>query len=725
MNFEGLIKKVLLIVCLSISAISYADEGMWIPSLLEHHNIDIMQGKGLKLTAEDIYSINKSSLTDGVVIFGRGCTGGIISGEGLVITNHHCGFASVQSLSSLENDYLKNGFWAMSRDEELTAPGLSVIFLIRIEDVTNSVLEGISSEESENWRRNKVNANIRRISDEAVKGTHYSATIKPFYYGNEYFMFIYEEFMDVRLVGAPPSYIGNFGADPDNWIWPRHTGDFSLFRIYADSDNKPAVYSPENVPYSSSKVLPISTAGYNENDFTMIIGFPGTTSQYIISPAIELIHKISLKQKIKLREKRLEIMDKYMVDSDLINLQYASKYRSVSNAWKKWKGVVRGMDRIEGTDIKRLQEEKFIAWINEDSLRRQEYGSILPEMYGLYDKLENYSLVYDYAQECIMAIEIFNLFFELGGMLTDNNNKSLRNKLRGKELFLNEMRGFFKDYHIPLDMEIFSSMLKYYYEDINNIFHPEVYSEIHGKYKGDYERFTTEFFKKSKFTSLEEIEELFSHYPENEDKIKAELIRDPLYKVYASFFGMYGRDVYAQYEIIYDEIERCYRKYVKGLMEMETDRNFYPDANFTMRLTYGKVEGYKPIDAVLYHYQTSIDGKFEKFRTGIPGYNLPDRLTELYNKKDYGRWADKDGNLYTCFIASNHTSGGNSGSPVMNGDGQILGINFDRNWEGTINDYIYDPLQCRNISVDIRYILFIIDKFAGAGYLIDEMVLVN
>ena len=718
-------RRIIFIVFCHLYLFASADEGMWIPSLLEHYHIDVMQEKGLRLSADDIYNINQASLKDGVVIFGGGCTGGVISQNGLIITNHHCGFGSIQSLSTLETDYLSNGFWAMTKEEELPAPGISAVFLIRIEDVTSLVMEGIEMNIPESQRKDKLNSNIRRVSGNAVEGTHYSATIKSFYYGNEYYMFIYEEFTDVRLVGAPPSTVGNFGSDPDNWVWPRHTGDFSIFRIYAGEDNKPARYSSGNKPYLSRKVLPITTAGYIEDDFTMLLGYPGTTTQYLIAPGIELIYKDNLTHKIKLRDKRMQIMDSYMEDSDRIRLQYASKYRNVSNSWKKWKGVVSGLNRVDGVSVKKQQEETFLEWVNAEESRKAEYGTLIPGMYKLYDELRKYDLVYDYAQECVMATEIFSLFFRLSGLITENRESSDHRKIRARERFLNEADGFFKDYHKPLDIQVFSAMLRYFYEDINIKFHPEFYKEIHTRYKGDYEQFAQSIFKESKLVSYEKISDLFSSYPENEKKLRNDLLKDPLYTVFSSFIRMYRNEVYANYEFIYDEIDRHYRLYVKGLREMEPDRAFYPDANFTMRLTYGKIESYSPVDAITYHYKTSIDGKIEKYEMGIPDYDIPEKLLELYNNQDYGRWADKEGNLYTCFIASNHTSGGNSGSPVMNGSGQIIGINFDRNWEGTMNDYIYDPLQCRNISVDIRYILFIIDKFAGAGHLIEEMELVN
>jgi len=722
------INKIITIILTSLILHSIhvgAEEGMWIPSLLSHYNIDIMQGNGLKLSAEDIYSINQASLKDAVVIYGGGCTGVMISGEGLVLTNHHCGYSSIQALSSVQNDYLTDGFWAMNRNEELPVSGITVTFLIRIEDVTDSVLAGTGSEVTESQLKDKTDQNIRKITGETIKDTHYKAIIKPFFYGNEYYMFVYEEYDDVRLVGAPPSSIGSFGSEPDNWMWPRHNCDFTLFRVYADQDNRPAAYSPENIPMQPKTFIPLSATGVREGEFTMVMGYPGTTTQYLISPAVEMIYKSSLPHKIKLRETRMEIMDKYMRQSDHLRIQYAAKYKSVSNAWKKWKGMVNGLEKMNAVDIKVKQEEKFREWAASDKDRNNIYGDLPGEMEALYNELNKIALAYDYYHECFMATEIFSCFLQLGGMITRNRDKSDEEKMLAKERFLTYTEQFFKNYHLPLDEEIFATMANTYFLDINSIFHPSLFSEIQRKFKGDYAKYARSNFSKSKLVSYEGIVNLLERYPENENSIVGIILDDPLYSIFSAFSRVFNEEVFARYEFLSDEIDRNYRLFLKGLREKEPDRTFYSDANFTMRLSYGKVEGYYPSDAVYYHYQTTLDGKLEKFRTGSEDYTLPDKLVYLYETKDFGRWADQSGQLYTCFIASNHTSGGNSGSPVLNADGHLIGLNFDRNWEGTMSDIMYDPGQCRNISVDIRYILFIIDKFAGAGYLIDEMMIID
>jgi hypothetical protein len=701
-----------------------ADEGMWIPSMLSQYNIDIMQGKGLRLSAEDIYSINQASLKDGVVIFGRGCTGGIVSPEGLVFTNHHCAFGSIQSLSSLEQDYLKEGFWAMSRDEEMPVPGLTATLLVRIEDVSSQVLEGINANMDEKSRNDMINSKIRRIAQSAVSGSHYSSVIKPFFYGNEYYMFIYEEFRDIRMVGVPPSSIGNFGADPDNWIWPRHTGDFAVFRIYSADNNKPAFYSPDNVPYKPVKFLSINTSGIEENDFTMILGYPASTSQYLLSSGVDLSCNENMVNNIKLREKRMNIIDSYSENSDIIRLQYVSKYKSISNAWKKWQGVLWGMNKIDGVALKAEDEKRIIEWINDDADRQVRYGNLLPEMYTVYDSLEDYNLVHNYFNECFLAVESFGFINRLERFMSDNLNASNSRKSSSKERFQAEIESFFKNYYQPIDAETMEWMLRYFYNDIHPRFHPSFFAEIKGKYRGDIKNFVKDKFEKSKLVDLNNMQNWLSKYPEKESSFRSFIFNDPLYEIYTSFYSMYEREVFRQYEATSDKLEKYYRIYIQALREMHPDKLFYPDANFTMRLTYGKIEGYEPLDAVIYHHQTKIEGKISKYKTGVQDYVLPAKLLELYNEKDYGRWADADGNLYTCFIASNHTSGGNSGSPVLDSGGHLIGLNFDRNWEGTMNDFIYEADQCRNISVDIRYVMFIIDKFAGAGHLIEEMELV-
>ena len=700
---------------------SFAEEGLWIPMLLQQYNIDIMQKEGLKLSAEDIYSINKASLKDAIVIFGGGCTGELISSDGLLLTNHHCGFGAIQSHSSVEKDYLSKGFWAMSREEELPNNGLKVTFLIRIEDVTKKILDSLDMDTPENIRDSIVESRISSLKKESSKNTAYKSIVKPFYYGNEYYMFIYQEYTDVRLVGAPPSSIGNYGEDFDNWIWPRHTGDFSLFRIYAGKDNDPAAYSPENTPYKSKEHLCISTAGVNEGDFTMVMGYPGTTNEYIIADEISYMQHTSLPKKIALRDARLAILDKYMLHNDTIRIMYAAKYRSISNAWKKWQGVIIGLESTDALANKRVMEDRFQEWAQASPETKKEFAEVLPALRTLHKDFERYSLVYEYSAESFLATEIVDFALDVNSFISTSYNLGKNDKEKAVNGFKNTVEGFFKNYNQKIDEETFATVLRFFYTDIDPQFHPDIFDVVHKKYKGDFDNFASETFGKSLFCKKESLLALLDQFVNNSEQVKKRISKDPILTVYDSFFDVYTVRVIPYYGEIDAEMKVLYRTYMRGLREMDADKVFYPDANFTMRVAFGKAEGYKPADGVNYEYYTTVSGIMEKYYSDTVNYELPTDLINLINKKDFGRWADKNGEMHVCFAASNHTSGGNSGSPILNGNGQLIGLNFDRNWEGTMSDIYYDVSICRNIAVDIRYVLFIIDKFAGAGYLINEM----
>jgi len=696
---------------------------MWIPALLEKYVIGKMNEEGLKLTAEDIYSINEGGLKDAVVIFGTGCTGEVISQEGLIMTNHHCGYPLIQSHSSVEKDYLSNGFWAMSREEELPNPDLAVTFLIRMEDVTDEILSGTEKVLTEQQRQNVIAENVKRITDEKVSDTSYQALVKPFNYGNEYYLFIYQQYHDIRLVGAPPSTIGNFGEDYDNWMWPRHTGDFSLFRIYADKDNNPAAYSPDNIPYKPRKALSISLNGYNENDFTMIMGYPGTTTEYLTSDGLKLQTEMSLPSKIKLRETRMKIISGYMNLDDQVRIQYAYKYRNISNSWKKWQGIMRGVDQFNPVLQKENLENQFESWISDDPDRQKEYGHILEKFKVLYDQLAVYFLAYEYSGENVLATEIIALASDLRSFFVANKDLPDEEKIKARKRFIMRLNKFYKDYNKSIDAEIFEYMLRTYYTDIDEAFHPNIYQTIRKRYNGNIRKFVQITMKKTLLTSREKIMELMATYPENESEIFTIIINDPVYKVLLSFSRVYNDVIITDHDFIVNQINTLYRSYLRGLQEMDSTRILYPDANFTMRVGYGKIEGYQPSDGIRYGHYTTINGIIEKIKLSN-NYAIPSKILQFYARKDYGPWKNEKGELPVCFIASNHTSGGNSGSPVLNAEGHLIGLNFDRNWEGTMSDIWYDPSICRNISVDIRYILFIIDKFAGASYLIDEMDLI-
>ncbi|MCF8380633.1 MAG: S46 family peptidase [Bacteroidales bacterium] len=718
------VRLTILIILLSSLSL-HADEGMWIPLLLEKYNISDMQEKGFKLSAEDIYSINHSSLKDAVVIFGSGCTGEVVSEEGLLFTNHHCGYGYIQSHSSVEKDYLENGFWAMDQSMELPNEGIKVTFLIRIEDVTSAVLAGVegSNDEMDGWKQ--IQTNIKSLVENATTGNHYEALIKPFYYGNEYYMFVYEVFRDVRLVGAPPESIGNYGKDFDNWMWPRHTGDFSVFRIYADHKNQPAEYSPDNVPYKPKKFLPVSLAGVEEGDFTMVMGYPGTTTQFYTSDAIDLFVNKSYPKNIALRDERLSIMDKYMRGDDKIRIQYAAKFRRISNSWKKWQGIILGVNKTSAIDVKRDEEKIFIEWVNEDTSRLKKYGSVLENLKQKYSDLEKYIYVYDFAGEALMTNELMNYIKEMNSLIRENQNKSLDEKILAGEALLTRSEKFFKDYNSDIDRETYAAMLTAFKNNIQAEFYPDLYEKIQKKYKGDIKKYTDFVYAKSKFIDLNSVIQLLKDYPQNEEKLIKFINKEELFADYQSIARLYSGKVNKPYRDINLEINKLYKLYVAALKEMNLSQKMYPDANFTMRVAYGEVEGYNPLDAVHYDFETSLDGIIEKYKKGFEDYTIPEKLIELYYEKNYGNYADEEGFMPVCFVASNHTSGGNSGSPVINANGQLIGLNFDRNWEGTMSDFFYDKSICRNIVVDIRYVLFIIDKYAGAGYLIDEMELVN
>ncbi|MFO7843912.1 MAG: S46 family peptidase [Bacteroidales bacterium] len=693
-----------------------ADEGMWIPLLIEKYNIEDMQEKGFKLSAEDIYSINQDCLKDAIVIFGRGCTGELISNQGLILTNHHCGYGAIQQHSSVDHDYLTDGFWAMSQEEELSNPGLTATFLKRIEDVTDKALEGVTEDMSEEERNAKIRENSKNIQEQAEKDNHYNASVRSFYYGNQYFLFVYEVYKDVRLVGAPPSAIGKFGGDTDNWMWPRHTGDFSVFRIYADTNNQPAEYSSDNVPYKPKKHLPISIKGIDEGDFTMVLGYPGGTSYYVTSDEIKWIKNISNPNKVELRDIRLEVMNKYMDNNDTIRIKYASKNAGVSNSWKRWKGEIIGLERLNAVEKKMELEYQFRKWAESNA---NEYVGLLENFSTVYKNTEKYDIAYDYYSEAIRAVEIVRFasrFEEIVEMIESNADK---NEIEEELESLKQLQErFFKDYVQKIDREIFYKLLPKYYDNVSREFHPDL--DVLD-FSGDYEKFVEKLYQNSVFDNPKELNEILSI--DHIDKL-GDLKEDAIYEFYQLFNHVYQSEIKPKRDSLNYITQTLYRSYMKGLMEMQDDKILFPDANFTMRVSYGDISGSYPRDGIKYQYYTTLDGVMEKDNPEIYDYDVPERLKEVYQKKDFGRY-EVDGTVPVCFLATNHTTGGNSGSPVLDAEGNLIGLNFDRVWEGIMSDMIFDPKQSRNISVDIRYVLFIIDKYAGATHLIDEMTIVE
>ena len=697
---------------------AHADEGMWLPSLISQR-IEDMQAKGFRLTAEDIYSINRASLKDAVVLFGRGCTGELISDEGLLLTNHHCGYSQIQKHSSVEHDYLRDGFWAMNRDEELPNEGLTVSFLERMEDVTDAVLQGYSHEMTESQRDSVIKANSGKLVEKATaEGNGLRATVEALYYGNQYFLFLYREYSDVRLVGAPPSSVGKFGGDTDNWMWPRHTGDFSIFRIYADKDNNPAPYSEENVPYRPKRHFRISLGGVEEGNFTFVYGFPGRTQEYLMSEGVRYISEVSDPHRIALRTMRLDIQKKYMDAGQAVRIQYSSKNAGVANSWKKWQGEVKGIRKMGTVGKKQEYEKAFMEWA-----RGTEYEGVVERLDSLYGLLEPYSYATDYYGETAYSIELVRFALGYNKKLTESMLSSSTDRIAELRKEMKKMAAdFYKDYFIPIDRESFVAVMEAFDRNVTDDFKPEYFKESLTRY-GTMEAWADSLWNSSVFADSLKLKKAT-------DSLRLlSLSEDPAVKFGDAFDDWYKKEIRPVTKRINSEITLLNRDYMRGQMEFSPDRVFYPDANLTLRVAYGSVQGYSPADGIYYKPVSTLEGIMEKDNPEIFDYNIPQRLREIHAAKDYGPYTvtDSKGNITVpvCFIATNHTSGGNSGSPVINADGDLIGINFDRVWEGTMSDIVFDPDLCRNISLDIRYVLFIIDKVAGAGHLLEEMDFVS
>ena len=715
-------KKTLTIILLTVIAglSARADEGMWLPSLISQRISD-MQQKGFRLDAEDIYSINEASLKDAVVLFGRGCTGELVSPEGLLLTNHHCGYSQIQQHSSVEHDYLKDGFWAMSREEELPNKGLSVSFLERMEDVTEFILKGYEPGMSEDERVAIVKDNSKALIDQVSKeGRGFRATVEALYYGNQYFLFVYRQYDDVRLVGAPPSSIGKFGGDTDNWMWPRHTGDFSMFRIYADKDNNPASYSEDNVPYRPKKYFRISTAGVQEGDFTFIYGFPGRTQEYIHSEGVRYIEETGDPHKIHLRTLRLDIMSKYQSQSQKVRIQYSSKHANVANAWKKWQGEVKGIRKMNTVQVKQEFEQAFDRWA-----KGGEFDGVIGTLAGIYNELEPYQFATDYYSETVRAIEIANFASSL--YATYKIDKETGEVTFDDRKAADLVEAFYKDWYLPIDKECFAALMTEFDRNVPADFKCGYFTEQMKKY-GSAEKWADAFFSKTMFTDKAKVEK-FLKTQKSPAKSRKALLKDPVTEFASEFSRWYTSEIKPVTDRLNQDLQLAYRDYMRGQMvycrTQRVPKAFYPDANLTLRVAYGHIKGYQPADATYYLPSSTIKGIMEKDNPDIFDYNIPQRLRDIYAAKDYGCWADASGEVPVCFIATNHTTGGNSGSPVINADGDLIGLNFDRVWEGTMSDIVFDPEICRNISLDVRYVLFIIDKVADADHLIDEMTLVD
>jgi hypothetical protein len=709
---------------ITLFATAVPDEGMWIPILIEKYNIKLMQEKGFKLTAEDIYSVNKACMKDAVVIFGGGCTGELISPEGLLITNHHCGRGTIQRLSSIDHDYLANGYWAMSRDQEISCPGLYVTILKRMEDVTGKMFEGVTDGMDNDARQNTLNANSDKIRKAAVEGTHYTARVTPFFMGNQYFLMVYETFNDVRFVGAPPASIGNFGGETDNWVWPRHTGDFSLWRVYANKENKPAVFSADNVPYKPLYYFPISLKGVHEGDFTMVFGYPGSTSEYAPSYYIDMMKNYINPKRIAIQTAKIEIMEAAMNTDPLIRLQYYAKKSGIANGWKRSIGEDQGLERMKTIEKKQEFEKRLTEWINEDAGRKAKYGDILPSYEKLYSRLRDYQLVSGITSDAFFntgaeAVGFARNMITLAGLYGKEPDQAKISVVKSE--LLSGAKSFFKNYNRETDKKLFVAVMQLYGENLDTQWQAPEYIALKNSCRGNFQALADKLYATTIFADEARFTAFVNGFSKGSVK---KLEKDPLYRLAKSAGNFISENVRGELNQISSEIQKLNPRYMTCQMEFDKDRIFYPDANGTLRVAYGSVMGYYSRDAVYFKHYTTLKGIIEKDNPEIFDYDVPDRLRKLYETKDYGRYTQND-EVPVCFIANNHTTGGNSGSPVLNADGHLIGINFDRAWEGVASDMAFNPDQSRNISLDIRYALFIIDKFAGAGYLLNEMTIIE
>jgi len=698
-----------------------ADEGMWLPSLIHKLNISDMQRMGLGLSAEQIYSINNSSLKDAVVALDRGsCTAELVSKDGLLLTNHHCGFGEIQSHSSVEHDYLQDGFWAMSRKEELPNPGKSVTFLISVEDVTSKVLAEVTDATSEDERIRIVRKASAELEKNAKGDTHYETYVRSFFAANRYYLFVTETFKDIRLVGAPPQALGKFGGDTDNWMWPRHTNDFSMFRIYCGPDGKPADFSPENIPYQPKHFLPVSIKGIEKGDYAMVMGYPGRTNRYETSFGVKSTMDVTNEVRIEVRRELLGIWSEYMSTSQKARIQYASKYARSSNYYKYSIGQNNGLTNLKVIDKKQAIEKDFSAWVNEESKRKEKYGKALSLIENSYKNVEEDKARAYLGEALLRGPEIF-MFANRAQSLVDLLEKPEENKEKIERItsaMKKSMDDYFKDYDAATDQNVVGTLLELYAEKTDVKYHPAFFLTVQKKYKGDFEKYAEKLFESSVFDSKEEL---------------AAFLEKPSLKVLKKDMAVISAaDIFAKFREMSEkagEVQKMKsegeRLFVAGLMEMQTDKVFYPDANSTMRLTYGQVLDYEPRDGVIYNYYTTTDGYLEKEIPGDDEFDVPARMKQLLTEKNYGKYADKDGSLRACFITNNDITGGNSGSPVINGNGELIGIAFDGNWEAMSGDIAFEPDLQRCINVDIRFVLWVIDVYAGATHLVDEMQIVK
>ncbi|MGN0032640.1 MAG: S46 family peptidase [Candidatus Limimorpha sp.] len=708
-------RKLLLSITLLLGILyAKADEGMWLPYNLSNQSLYEMQQLGCKLTAEQIFSLNQPSLKDAIVQFGGGCTGELISPEGLLLTNHHCGLSYVQKHATIEHDYLTDGFWALSKEEELPNQGLAVFFLANVEDVTEAVIQNVVDEET---RESVINENIDSIIKERKENRSVEIEIVPFYSGNQYILFEYDVYEDVRLVCCPPWGIGKYGADTDNWTWPRHKGDFNIFRVYTDKDGKPAKYSEDNIPMESKHYLPINIKGVKQGDYAMILGYPGSTDRYSTSYTVNNIIEYEGPAIIDCRTAKLNVYRKHMDADPEVFIKYASKQASVSNYWKYYIGQVKQLKRNHVYERRIEQENAFKEWVAADEARQAEYGDIwtmIEKKWNTMDEIQN-AFVYlcEAGWNGGEAVSFARRFIKVNSMINNKNDKAEIAKYT--ESLRKYSETFFKDYDKDLDKDVTIALLNLIYNDLDN-FVPGIVANIGEKYNGDFTAWVDKAFQKSVFTDKARLEKWLAK-PKHLDK-------DPIFALAISFVYEYS-DVYDLYNNAQKIGNYGERLYMKGLMEMQTERNFYPDANFTMRLTYGTVEPYKGADAVNYNYFTTMDGVMEKYIPGNWEFDIPQDVRDLYENRDYGRYADENGQLVVNFITTNDITGGNSGSPVINGEGELIGLAFDGNWEAMSGDIMFEKDVQRTICMDARYLLWCIEKVGKATNIINELTIIE
>jgi hypothetical protein len=698
-----------------------ADEGMWLPSLIQKLNISDMQRMGLGLSADDIYSINNSSLKDAVVALDRGgCTAEVVSKEGLLLTNHHCGYRNIQSHSSVEHDYLQDGFWAMSLKEELPNPGKTVTFLISVEDVTAEVLANVTDATSEEERTRMVRSVSAELEKKAKGDTHYETYVRSFFAANRYYLFVTETFRDIRLVGAPPQALGKFGGDTDNWMWPRHTNDFSMFRIYCGPDGKPADYSEKNIPYQPKHALPVSIKGIEKGDFAMVMGYPGRTTRYETSFGVKSIMDVTNDVRIEVRKELLDIWGDYMSTSQKARIQYASKHAGSSNYYKYSIGQNKGLTNLKVIDKKQAIEKDFTNWVNSDAKRIEKYGKALSMIEESFKNAEADKARSYLGEALLRGPEIF-MFANRAQSLLDLLEKPEENKEKIERItsaMKKSMDDYFKDYDAATDQKVVGTLLKLYSDKTAPQYHPAFFATVQKKYKGDFTKYAEKLFESSVFDSKEEL---------------TTFLKNPSLKALKKDLAVSSAsDIFTKYREMSEAAGESQkmksvgeRLFLAGLMEMQPDKVFYPDANSTMRLTYGQVLDYQPRDGVIYNYYTTVNGYLEKEIPGDDEFDVPERMKQLLIDKDYSRYSDKDGMLRACFITNNDITGGNSGSPVINANGELIGIAFDGNWEAMSGDIAFEPELQRCINVDIRFVLWVIDVYAGATHLIDEMEIVQ